>query len=332
MSGKTGLHNLGNTCYLNTILQCLGHCEVFRNFILDKQYRVRCEGDTLIDGVSQTFHTLWRENQTGAPRQLVRVMAHKLKNMMYVFEQNDISEFVGLLVDKLHQEIAFPLLVNPLHGMVYRNHSYDQQRKKMDEAWIEAHKKEYSPLTDLFHGQLVSQIICGGCNKIHHNYEIFLNTTLSIHGSTLDDCLNHHFEDETINHEDTPKDELWVCDACKTSAPSVKTTRLWRNPKVLMVTLKRFNANLQKINQDVEIPHVLDLSEHTLGPTPTKYTLQSVGFHLGSYMGGHYVSVCKLSTGEWVLKDDESVHSLSNEQLKDLNKGYVFFYEDLSSS
>ena len=32
--GLNGLQNIGNTCYLNTILQCLSNCKLFRESIL----------------------------------------------------------------------------------------------------------------------------------------------------------------------------------------------------------------------------------------------------------------------------------------------------------
>lgn len=331
--GRCGLHNLGNTCYANTIVQCLGHCISFRSFLLDKRYKVRVEGETLIDALEEVYRLIWKEGRTEPPRNLIRRMVTKLTNFIFVFEPNDISEFVGLLIDKVQQEICFPLLVNPLEGLTYRSSSYDSQRKKMDEAWIQAHKKEYSPLVDMMHGQLISQIVCGHCGKIHHNYEVFVNMFLPIEAPTLEGCLDHHFNDEMVNPEHaTEKDDRWVCDGCKQSKPSVKTTKIWRLPKILILSLKRFNSQLMKVNQHVDIPLELDLGDHMLGPQMRKYELQAVGFHLGSFHGGHYIAACRLQKEDWVIKDDESVHTLPNSQFSDLGKGYVFFYEDLSSS
>ena len=38
MAGITGLNNLGNTCYLNSIIQCLSNCESFRNYLLSDEF------------------------------------------------------------------------------------------------------------------------------------------------------------------------------------------------------------------------------------------------------------------------------------------------------
>ena len=37
--GTSGLYNLGNTCYINSIIQCLSHLSKFKNYITDNLYR-----------------------------------------------------------------------------------------------------------------------------------------------------------------------------------------------------------------------------------------------------------------------------------------------------
>ena len=42
---RTGLLNVGATCYINTLIQCLLSCPVFREFILSKDYYDRIDDE-----------------------------------------------------------------------------------------------------------------------------------------------------------------------------------------------------------------------------------------------------------------------------------------------
>jgi ubiquitin carboxyl-terminal hydrolase 8 len=326
--GKVGIPNIGNTCYMNTTLQCLGHCESFLQYILGGKYKDSSVDQSLIDGLRNIYSQIWIHNTMGDPRTFAKAMTQKVK-AIYVFEQNDICEFVVLLIDKVNDEICKKLYVSPFADTKYKMSMFDIQRKKMDRHWFECIRNEYSPFKDMLYGQLISQIICAHCGKVHHNYEMFANVMVSIHETSIEKSLHHHFQEEYVNGDEN---HTWKCDGCHSAKKSKKTVKLWRNPTILIVTLKRFNERLQKINDNVDVPQQLDLSQYTLGKTNKVYNLRAVGFHSGSYHGGHYFAVCKCSDGTWVIKDDDYVQDLKNDNLNQLGKGYVFFYEALDRS
>lgn len=321
MSG--GLGNVGNTCYVNTTLQCMGHCSTFLKYVLDPDHK---KEDNLMCQAHELFHELYVNKSNVIPKKFLRYLREYIR-VLEVYQQNDINEFIAAFIDKLNQQVCKRITVTQkdlIKKHNYTSSDFDIQRFKMDMAWYEKTGKEYSPLIPIFHGQTISQIICGNCDKIFHNYEIYCNLMLPMTETTntIYDCFDEYFKDETINSEE----KLWTCDKCNTKSPSVKTTKLWRNPHVLIVSLKRFTHDLNKNNKPVEIPEVLNLSKHALTNEKNKYALKSVAHHYGSSQSGHYFANCKDNT-TWTIYDDLDVKP--NTQANHAN-GYVFFYEAIT--
>ena len=81
---------------------------------------------------------------------------------------------------------------------------------------------------------------------------------------------------------------------------------------------------MQKNNKKIKVPFEIDMTKYSLDLTNVKYELKSVGFHIGSFFGGHYYSMCKNPNGKWYDIDDLSVRE---EKVVDLGAGYVYFYQ-----
>jgi ubiquitin C-terminal hydrolase len=269
------------------------------------------------------------------PHGFLNGLRNALGDLINIYEQNDITEFLMLYLDKLNADVSVELLVDnddfedikkrfaSIPNQLFRNLAYD-----MEVAWIKTIKREFSPLCDMFYGQIVSQIVCGNCNHIHHNYEIYCNLSLPLtgHKSTIDNTFKEYFSDEIINK--TEKE--WKCDACKEYKPSKKSLRLWRNPKILIVSLKRFDSNLVKNQVDVEAPLALHLGPYCISTKREQYKLVAVGNHMGSIGSGHYNCLCRHQNGKWFLIDDTNVQEASKSHVDYvLRKGYMYFYECL---
>ena len=322
-----GIHNMGNTCYINTVIQCLSYCNSFLTFVLDAKYQehLKNKDDNIIDILASLYKDLWVNEQTVIPRDFLKGLYSKMNGMINIFEQNDINEFIAIFIDKLNDEICKPF--QPKLGP-YNSSSYDNQRKKMDYSWYLSNKKDYSPLKDMFYGQMISQIVCGNCGKIHHNYEVFMNIMVPVlPETTLIDCIANLLNEDSVNNHEDDNDNTWKCDSCNECAKSKKTIKLWRLPDILIISLKRFSSDLKKINNHIIIPDVLDMKPFAISPHKLEYQLKSVALHAGAFHSGHYIAACK-NKEKWFLIDDESVNQIKPECVGDLIKnGYMFFYE-----
>jgi ubiquitin C-terminal hydrolase len=283
----------------------------------------------------QLYESIWNDKRAFVPRNMLKRFYDKFHSMINIFEQNDVNEFFSLFIDKLNMELGSNLTSRHMEQIgqmlsPYTSSSYDIQRKKMDAHWYNYHKRCYSPLIDLFNGQLVSQIVCGDCKKIHHNYEIFANIMLPVEknsgGIHVTSLLDTYFAEEVLNSGKDDTSITWKCDACKNITKSKRTIRHWRNPRLLVITLKRFDANMDKINTDVDIPETLDMSKYTIGPSNTKYELKAVAYHSGSAFSGHYIAMLRCEADMWFIVDDEAVTAVRNYS-DGLKKGYMYFYQ-----
>jgi ubiquitin carboxyl-terminal hydrolase 2/21 len=321
--GINGLMNIGNTCYVNTMIQCLGHCTSFLHFVLSGKYHKK--RDNIVDELRDIFIELWIHNNGVMPNKFLKYIKNHI-TAINVFEQNDIHEFLMLFIDRMNRDISEQ--VNPhqfLSKLTYEDTQIDKLKKRLDKAWINTVHKEYSPIIDYFHGQYISQIICGNCKKLHHTYELFNILDVPIHkeNKTLTECLSQYTDHEYLNVNDNAE---WKCDNCKESVKSLKTMKFWRLPKILIVCLKRFTHDLRKKEQDISIPQELDLTQYAIGTSQCSYSLKSIACHSGSFGRGHYYSVCKNPNGNWYRIDDTVINKM-NEYYDFPSVAYVMFYE-----
>lgn len=329
-----GLANLGATCYVNTVVQCLGYCPSFLKFMLEGP-RPHDRATPLADELRDVYQEIWLNGNAIAPRKFVKSLQDSLGSYINIFEQNDIAEFLILYLDKLNTDLGTTVDISEgllenirKQASTYANAQYGELAYQMDINWINAIKKEYSPIMDIFYGQLISQIMCGKCHKIHHNYETYNSMCVPIsQHATLEEAIHLHLSDEVVNNKE---DMLWKCDKCNECAPSKKSIKLWRNPHILAVTIKRFDYTLRKNNQAIRAPLHLDLTSYSINPaSPSKYKLVSVGIHCGMGLGfGHYNCCCRHTSGKWFVADDANVWEASDREVEfALNQGYMYFYE-----
>jgi ubiquitin C-terminal hydrolase len=292
----------------------------------------------LTDELQSIYKELWVNGNAIAPYKFLRTLQSALKNSINILEQNDICEFLILYLDKLNQDMSVEIIVDDhilaemkQKALVYNNEQFSGLVYSMDLAWLNSCKKEYSPVIDLFYGQQVTQIICGNCKYIHHNYEIFSSLSLPLPCKntdeipTLYDACNILFQNEYLNtHE-----KEWKCDKCNHEVKSSKCTRLWKLPKILIVTIKRFDHTLRKSNSPLKVPTKLDMKRYKLfKDTYRNYKLASICFHYGSANSGHYVALCRHPTNKWFLADDQLIRQAEETEVKHAkNNGYIYFYE-----
>jgi ubiquitin C-terminal hydrolase len=182
-------------------------------------------------------------------------------------------------------------------------------------GWKNAFEKQYSPLTDLIFGMMRIQYTCGGCNTVHTRWETFNVLKVSLANDAtgkplpLMDCIQKELHDEYIDD--------YHCDHCKLKTKTKKSQTIWKLPRVLILTLKRFtpmgtrdNSNLNYDGKDMRFTDLFspESSENT---KQKMYKLFATVDHHGHHMGGHYTSQCFSPVWKtWHRYDDESAFKI----------------------
>ncbi|KAL5235637.1 hypothetical protein ACI65C_003047 [Semiaphis heraclei] len=318
--GLRGLHNLGNTCYMNTILQCLSSTEdlvkyfinIYSKFINSKS---RTKG-LVAKEFSNVIKNLWSQSNKSFQCQQFKDTIGEYKDMFKHYDQQDSHEFLTILLDWLHDDLNQPEDNRIILGA---------SKETGEEDWGNWTKANNSIIQQLFYGQQKSTVSCDTCFEKSVTFEPFLSLSLPLPSEgnkcTLSDCLQLYLNGESICG--------WHCPKCKRSRDATKKLDIMRLPPYLIIHLKRFSSNGYKKNSNVEFPKVnLDMSNFINGSEHRnwKYCLYGVSNHSGSLDGGHYTASClKKSINKWYKFDDVRVYEIDSSTICS-SEAYILFY------
>lgn len=317
---NNGILNMGNTCYLNTSLQCLLNTNIF-----SEQLQTIQTNHQIFSSLRDIYENDKKLKQPIDLSSLLEILATQLKDKIYLREQNDMQEFIVIFIEALNKEISREINPKKMEQCISirnnRNLSAIQRfRGHVEYEWLLSNKKEYSELISIFYGQQITQIQCNVCAGIYHLYENFMAIPLSFNANTNITELIHNF---MLNEDVQSRD----CDDCKKKCSAKKTHKFWRLPQVLMLFIKRFDSNLKKINNPIDVNETLDLSAYTMNKKNRQYSLVSIGCHCGSMNNGHYFAICRQPNNKWAIYDDDSIRYIDDYKSVASNLYYVLFYE-----
>uniref|UniRef100_A0A672NU15 Ubiquitin carboxyl-terminal hydrolase n=1 Tax=Sinocyclocheilus grahami TaxID=75366 RepID=A0A672NU15_SINGR len=333
----TGLRNLGNTCYMNSILQCLCNTVAMadyfnRNIYQDDINRANILGHKgeVAEEFSIIMKALWSGQYKMISPQDFKGTICKINNRFSSYEHQDSQELLLFLMDGLHEDLN---KADKRRGYKEEDIDHLDDVSAAELAWSKHRLLNESIIVALFQGQFKSTVQCMSCQHKSRTFETFMYLTLEMTSSSkcsLQDCLKLFSKEERLTDSNR-----FYCRHCKTHRDAIKKMQIWKVPPILLVHLKRFKYDgrwREKLQTLVDFPlDNLDLSQYVIGPKPNlkKYNLYAVSNHYGGLDGGHYTAYCKNPLKQrWFKFDDHEVSDIAAASVRSA-AAYIFFYSSL---
>ncbi|KAK9244946.1 hypothetical protein V1506DRAFT_539778 [Lipomyces tetrasporus] len=359
-AGLTGLKNLGNTCYMNSIIQCLAGTGMLARFFLTGSYKkhinlknkLGTKGE-LTTAFGNLVYALYNDQCTFLIPTTMKEVTGRLRPEFAGNDQHDAQEFLTFILDGLHEDLN-------VNGGKARLPPLTEQEERMRERytvryasfleWERYMKSDSSAIVHMFQGQYQSRLTCMVCGFTSTTYNPFSFLSLPLAPGktvTLEQCFDLFVAEEILDHDDA-----WHCPQCKQQRKATKALRISRLPVILIIHLKRFKVSgrwSNKLENFVNFPmRGLDLTHYWPNyrsedkvwldkfpqaadqQAPFQYNLYGVVNHYGSVRGGHYTAFVHKANKGWLIFDDSRVAICPPERVVSKD-AYVLFYErDLS--
>ena len=188
--GLVGLNNIGNTCYMNTALQCLSNCNILTNYFLNDTYLKFINKDNpigskgkLVESYAEIIKHLWYGlADSFSPNDFKEIIGN-IRKIFKDFQQQDSQEFLSFLLDGLHEDLNKVLkkpYIAQKDNLIFQNPNdeFNYYRKIF-------YARNQSIIIDLFYGIYKSILYCPNqnCNNISNTFDPYSIITLSLNNN-----------------------------------------------------------------------------------------------------------------------------------------------------
>ncbi|KAI3474324.1 hypothetical protein Pfo_029125 [Paulownia fortunei] len=351
--GLRGLSNLGNTCFMNSVLQALLHTPPLRNYFLKNRTIVTRKSEInkgnnknvplcLACDLDAIFSAVFSGDRVPySPAKFLYSWWQHASNLAS-YEQQDAHEFFISMLDGIHEKCrrtgASPTV---------------KVRPNFRGDCCIAHR--------VFSGILRSDVMCTSCGFTSTTYDPCVDISLDLEpnhvGSakmastksrfTLVGCLDHFTRPERLG-----SDQKFFCQQCQVRQESLKQMSIRKLPLVSCFHIKRFEHSpirkmSRKIDSYLQFPFSLDMAPYLSSSIlrsrygnriftfdgdeqdassefSSQFELFAVITHSGKLDAGHYVTYLRLGN-QWYKCDDAWITQVSDDIVRTA-QGYMMFY------
>ncbi|WOG98248.1 hypothetical protein DCAR_0417589 [Daucus carota subsp. sativus] len=186
--GLTGLLNLGNTCFMNSAVQCLVHTPKFVDYFLgDFKKDLNFENPLGMNGKlalasGDLFRKLWTPGARPVAPSIFKSALSAFAPQFSGYNQQDAQEFLAFLLDGLHEDLN-RVKCKPYIEVKDADNIPDNE--VADEHWRNHLARNDSIIVDVCQGQFRSKLVCPICKKVSITFDPFMYVSLPLPSTTM---------------------------------------------------------------------------------------------------------------------------------------------------
>lgn len=173
--GMAGLKNLGNSCFMNSMIQCLSATVPLARFFLDGSYRryinkmnhLGSKGK-ITEAYAQLMRSIWQSQEAIVVPSTFKSIIGDFHPSFGGNEQQDSQEFLAFLLDSLHEDLNSARTGHEPKQVkeIEQDSEGIPDEILLQQEWSKYTKKNASIIVQMFQGILKSCLECMACGKV----------------------------------------------------------------------------------------------------------------------------------------------------------------------
>ena len=302
----TGLQNIGQTCYMNSTLQCLSNIKEISDYLINNFNIFNLESNPLTTSYINLLFKLFfnqGEKKYIDPTDFKTIIGD-LNPLFKGFKAADSKDLLFFLIERLHNEINRPLknfnIVKDFNTIELES----RDENKMLQNFIQEFSyTNNSIISKTFYGVLRTKISCEECKINKYSFQSFNmqifqlkklkkeKTAIFGHNNVklnLIDCFIYSGNEEILDG-----DNMIYCNNCHKLTLGKTKQDFYSLPKILIIVLNRGKNNAD-FNEEFDFYENIDFSNQNIllnQNSWSRYYLISIITHLGeSGSSGHFIA------------------------------------------